>query len=187
MASLKAGAQSCPGLASRGSIVIQVPTDDIQELLGEQRNDRWVIRHSAEDYKTGKQYGDRPDLLISPYLYEDLEAWLSRYRAVLSPDHTRVFTGARGAAFSDSNFSAYFSKACYRVTGKRMNPHLVRDSIVTFLRRGDHSQKTLESLALYMGHSVAMQRDTYDRRTKKEKAAPAAELLIQQLMQTLDV
>eukprot|EP00873_Tetraselmis_striata_P004655 jgi/Tetstr1/424919/TSEL_015412.t1 len=151
------------------------------------QDDRWVIRHSAEDYKTGKQYGDRPDLLISPYLYEDLEAWLSRYRAVLSPDHTRVFTGARGAAFSDSNFSAYFSKACYRVTGKRMNPHLVRDSIVTFLRRGDHSQKTLESLALYMGHSVAMQRDTYDRRTKKEKAAPAAELLIQQLMQTLDV
>eukprot|EP00873_Tetraselmis_striata_P000282 jgi/Tetstr1/420546/TSEL_011636.t1 len=39
MASLKAGAQSCPGLASRGSIVIQVPTDDIQELLGDTVDD----------------------------------------------------------------------------------------------------------------------------------------------------
>lgn len=35
----------------------------------------------------------------------------------------------------------------------------------------------MEALALYMGHSVKMQRDTYDRRTRAQKVTPAVELL----------
>jgi hypothetical protein len=44
-----------------------------------------------------------------------------------------------------------------RLTGKRTTPHLVRDMIVTHLRGGDASEKELEALAIYMGHSIAMQ------------------------------
>jgi hypothetical protein len=54
----------------------------------------------------------------------------------------------------------------YRITGKRTNPHLVRDSVVTHLRGTGASERELEALAIYMGHSVEMQRSTYDRRTK---------------------
>lgn len=114
-------------------------------------------------------------------------------------------------------------------TGKRSNPHLIRDSIVTYLRGSGASERELEvgrrpgggsnetqaprgaggsllgtggprrsrpicargtaaqpptcvtpcpphgppsrtqALAIYMGHSVEMQRDTYDRRTKQQK------------------
>lgn len=54
---------------------------------------------------------------------------------------------------------------------------MVRDVIVTHLRSSDASEKELEALAIYMGHSIAMQRATYDRRTKAEKVEPAVELL----------
>jgi hypothetical protein len=55
----------------------------------------------------------------------------------------------------------------------------VRDSIVTHLRGSDASERQLEALALYMGHSIKMQRDSYDRRTKAQKVEPAVELLEQ--------
>ena len=42
-------------------------------------------------------------------------------------------------------------------------------------RKGDASEKELEALALYMGHSIGMQRSSYDRRTIEEKVAPAVE------------
>ena len=50
-----------------------------------------------------------------------------------------------------------------RMTGKLTNPHLVRDMVVTHLRGGGASERELEALAIYMGHSLAMQRSTYDR------------------------
>jgi hypothetical protein len=64
-----------------------------------------------------------------------------------------------------------------RLTGKRTNPHLVRDMIVTHLRRTNASEKELEALAIYMGHSLAMQKGSYDRRTISEKVEPAVSLL----------
>ena len=32
-------------------------------------NERWVIKHSAADYKTGDTYGDRPPLELDASLY----------------------------------------------------------------------------------------------------------------------
>lgn len=39
------------------------------------------------------------------------------------------------------------------------------------------SETEMEALALYMGHSVDMQRSSYDRRSKAQKLTPAVELL----------
>lgn len=69
------------------------------------------------------------------------------------------------------------SRATYRLTGQKTNPHLLRDSIVTHIRGKDASEKELEALALFMGHSLAMQKSTYDRRTLDEKIAPAIDLI----------
>lgn len=49
--------------------------------------------------------------------------------------------------------------------------------IVTHVRQSDASEKELEALAFYMGHSITMQRNSYDRRTMQEKVAPAVVLL----------
>ena len=50
--------------------------------------------------------------------------------------------------------------------------------IVTHVRKnGDASEKELEALALFMGHSISMQRDSYDRRTLEQKVSPAVKLM----------
>ena len=67
--------------------------------------------------------------------------------------------------------------ASYAFTGQRLNPHLLRHSIVSHLKRSSTSEQELESLALYMGHSVQMQRSSYDRRSVGEKVKPAVNLL----------
>lgn len=69
------------------------------------------------------------------------------------------------------------SRAIFRLTGKKTNPHLLRDSVVTHIRGQDVSEKKLEALALFMGHSLATQKSSYDRRTLEEKIAPATELI----------
>ncbi|KAL4540242.1 hypothetical protein Ndes2526A_g03237 [Nannochloris sp. 'desiccata'] len=140
--------------------------------------DRWIIRHGPKDYKTGKSYGERPPLVLNPTVYPELEAYVNTWRQELaSPDHTFLFTQANGNPFSDKQLSKFFMTSAYRITGQRLTPHLVRDSIVTFLRKGDATERELEALALYMGHSIDMQRSSYDRRTKEEKVGPAVALL----------
>jgi len=49
--------------------------------------------------------------------------------------------------------------------------------IVTHIRNTDASERELEALAIYMGHSLAQQKGSYDRRSKTQKVAPAVNLL----------
>ena len=52
---------------------------------------RWVIRHGPDDYKTGKQYGERPLLVLPSFLYPELEAFLATWRQHLKPQHLGLF------------------------------------------------------------------------------------------------
>ena len=155
---------------------------EVGRTLIKDQDGRWVIRHSKNDYKTGKSYGQRPPLVINPAVYPELEAFISTWRSELYPEHGYLFTQANRQPFSDNQMCKLFMTTAYRVTGKRLTPHMVRDSIVTFLRRGNKTtERELEALALYMGHSVSMQRASYDRRTKEEKVEPAVNLLAAEL------
>jgi integrase len=161
------------------------------------------VRHAPEDYKTGNAYGARPDLELDPRLYPALEQWLFGvdyefardgatsgsdvadagysdwgHRAALAPTHDFVFTRPNGSPWTVSELSRTFSRTSLRLTGKKTNPHLVRDMVVTHVRgAGLASDAELEALAMYMGHSVAMQKGTYDRRTTQQKVAPAVGLM----------
>lgn len=140
--------------------------------------DTWVIRHSAADYKTGRSYGERPPLILAHHISPELEAFIDTWRAKLDPQHDFLFTRRDGLPLDDRHVYKIFWTAVFRLTGQKMNPHLVRDSCVSYLRGdGNASERELEALAIYMGHSVAMQRDTYDRRSLGQKVAPAVELL----------
>ncbi|KAI3437936.1 hypothetical protein D9Q98_000380 [Chlorella vulgaris] len=150
---------------------------EVGRTLVRDREQRWIIKHSADDYKTGRSYGERPPLTIATHIYGELEAYISKWRAFLEPRHNYLFSQPNGEPFTDKSLYKLFWTSCYRLTGKRTNPHLVRDSIVTFLRGGGATERELEALAIYMGHSVEMQRNTYDRRTKEQKVEPAVELL----------
>ena len=175
--------------------------DGLEEERREERRRRWVIAHAPEDYKTGGAYGARPALVLDPRVYPALEAWLFGpdpedvpsdpaaandpgaygdwgHRAALAPNHRLVFTRPNGEPWTVSELSRTFSRAAMRLTGKKTNPHLVRDMVITHVRgEGIASDAELEALSLYMGHSVAMQKGTYDRRTQQQKVAPAIGLM----------
>ena len=138
----------------------------------------WMVRHGPDDYKTGGAYGERPALVIDPRVYPALESWLNVHRSTLSPTHDFVFTRPNGAPWSVSELSRTFSRTALRCTGQKTNPHLIRDMIVTHVRsQGIASDAELEALARFMGHSSAMQKSTYDRRTQQERVNPALSLM----------
>ena len=33
---------------------------------------KWVIKHQAGDYKTGRVYGQRPPMVIAPHIYPEV-------------------------------------------------------------------------------------------------------------------
>lgn len=150
---------------------------ELGRTLRRSADGQWAIHLSADDYKTGRIYGDRAPLVISPHLYPELEAWLDHYRAELNPDHTYVFTQKNGRPPTDNFIYKTFSNACFRLSGKRTNPHMVRQMIVTHLRTNAATDAELESLAELMAHSLEMQRSAYDQRTRAQKVAPAVSLL----------
>ena len=148
---------------------------------------QWLIRHGAADYKTGKDYGERPPLVIAPRVSAVVDLFVAGgWRDALSPQHDCLFTMKNGSRpLSTQSVYRLFTSAAHRITGKRTNPHLVRDMIITHLRsEANTTERELEALALYMGHSLQTQRTTYDRRSAAQKVAPAVELLARQ--QVLD-
>jgi len=141
---------------------------------------RWTIKHGPDDYKTGKSYGDRPPLILPTDLTPAIDDFIAIWRPVLRPSEggTHLFIQPRtGHPFTQDSTYQSVARACYEKTGKKTNPHLIRDIVVTHVRETDASEKELEALALYMGHSIKMQRTSYDRRTLNQKVAPAVNLL----------
>lgn len=63
---------------------------DVQQDVG--RIHRWIIRHSAADYKTGRSYGERPPLVLAHHINPELEAFVDTWRAKLDPQHDFLFT-----------------------------------------------------------------------------------------------
>lgn len=139
---------------------------------------QWFIKHSADDYKTGNSYGDRPPLIIHKDIYPLLEDYLFIYRKELNPNHNYFFSTVKGEAPIHRNFIYnLFTRSIYYLTGKKINPHLVRDMIVTYFRENNYSESQLEALAIYMGHSIEIQRNVYDKRSKQQKIQPAIDLI----------
>lgn len=138
----------------------------------------WGIKHAPEDYKTGKSYGERPLLQLSGHLTPWIDEFIAEWRTCLVPLSQNMFVQrTTGKPLTQNSVYQTVSRACYQYTGKRTNPHLLRDMLVTHVRESDASEKQLEALALYMGHSIQMQRSSYDRRTLTKKVAPAVELM----------
>eukprot|EP00562_Extubocellulus_spinifer_P004138 CAMPEP_0178526086 /NCGR_PEP_ID=MMETSP0696-20121128/30538_1 /TAXON_ID=265572 /ORGANISM="Extubocellulus spinifer, Strain CCMP396" /LENGTH=712 /DNA_ID=CAMNT_0020157563 /DNA_START=85 /DNA_END=2223 /DNA_ORIENTATION=+ len=146
------------------------------------RNDEdnvWTVKHSPDDYKTGGTYGDRPPLALSPELTAAIDDFLQDWRPYFNPTGQHVFAQPRtGKQLTQDSVYSIVARSCYTHTGKKTNPHLLRDMIVTHVRESSGAtERDLEALALFMGHSVAMQRTSYDRRTMNQKVAPAVALL----------
>lgn len=151
----------------------------------DKRTKCWTIKHGPDDYKTGSTYGDRPPLVLAEELTPAIDDFLERWRPCLNPRTSNNEKGNHffvqprtGRPFTQDTVYNLVARSCYKYTGKKTNPHLLRDMIVTHVRNSDDaSERELEALALYMGHSITMQRTSYDRRTMGQKVAPAVQLL----------
>jgi len=141
----------------------------------------WCIRHAPDDYKTGRAYGERPPMQLPATLTPTINAFVNEWRPRLSPLTNKLFVQPRtGNPLTQDSVYQIVSRSCYERTGKRTNPHLLRDMIVTHIRESQQaSEQELEALALFMGHSLSMQRTSYDRRTLSQKVAPAIRLMEQ--------
>lgn len=153
----------------------------------------WIIKHTADDYKTGATYGERPSLPLTASLTHEIDDFIERWRpSLLRTSSSSLSTSTTSSSSSSHLFlqprtgnpltanSVYqiVSRCCYRYKQKKTNPHLLRDMIVTHVRQNsDASEKELEALALFMGHSIQMQRNSYDRRTLGQKVSPAIKLM----------
>lgn len=80
----------------------------------------------------GKIYGDRPPLILSSALTKFIDDYLIRFRPCLKPTGNHFFVQQRtGNAFSQDSVYSIVARACYKYSGKKTNPHLLRDMIVT--------------------------------------------------------
>jgi integrase len=125
----------------------------------------------------------------------DIDVFLSDWRPCLCVHHHQqqqssqqqhqhnfLFVQPRtGNPLTSDSVYQIVARQCYTYTGQRTNPHLLRDMIVTHVRESQQgvTEPQLEALALFMGHSVAVQRASYDRRTLTKKVAPAVNLIQQ--------
>jgi len=138
----------------------------------------WIVKHGPEDYKTGSSYGERPAMQLSPELSPAVDDFIENWRPSLSPTTNFLFVQAKtGNPMTADSIFQRVSRCCFKHTGKRTNPHLLRDMLVTHVRSSGASENELEALALYMGHSIHMQRTSYDRRSLSSKVAPAVKLM----------
>ncbi|KAG7341900.1 hypothetical protein IV203_006992 [Nitzschia inconspicua] len=138
----------------------------------------WTIKHGPEDYKTGKHYGERPAIQLAEELTPAIDDFIENWRPALAPSTNFLLVqGRTGKPLTADSIFQRVVRSCFNYTGKRVNPHLLRDIIVTHVRETNASEKELEALALFMGHSIQMQRTSYDRRTLSSKIAPAVKLM----------
>jgi phosphorylcholine metabolism protein LicD len=147
-------------------------------LVKNEETNLWAVKHGPDDYKTGKSYGERPTIQFREELSQAIDDYIDNWRSVLDPSTEFLFVQSRtGKPLTGDGIFQRVSRCCFKYGGKKTNPHLLRDMIVTHVRESDASEKELEALALYMGHSLNMQRTSYDRRTLTTKIAPAVELM----------
>ena len=155
----------------------------VRELVIEKsfvkKDGQWCIQHRPQDYKTGKTYGMRPLLRLNTQMTADIDDFIHRWRSFLLPKTDHLFCQVRtGQPLTQDSVYQIVARTCFQYTGKRTNPHLLRDMIVTHVRgNSEATEAQLEALALYMGHSLAVQRASYDRRTLSQKVEPAIDLL----------
>lgn len=131
-------------------------------------DNQWVVKHESKDYKTGNAYGDRPALKLPEQLTSTIDYFIDKWRPHLLPQSQEssflFFQESTGQPLTSDSIYQIVERSCYKYNGKRTNPHLLRSMVVTHIRKMDGiTEKELESLALYMGHSVSGQRQSYYR------------------------
>lgn len=109
------------GFMQLDGVVVKIPEPDpslptVFPPLKEDYNYRWVIRHGPDDYKTGKDYGVRPPMVIHSRFYPALEAFVNEYRQYLSPRGKTLFCCKMGAPLNGASVYRLITNTSFRHT-----------------------------------------------------------------------
>lgn len=83
----------------------------------------------------------------------------------------------RGTELDTVSFATMLEGPAYRLSGKALTPHTLRDTYATWFLDQGYSQAQVSSLAYAMAHSEAILRKTYDERSPEQKSRPIREEL----------
>ncbi|PSN13798.1 hypothetical protein C7293_14360 [filamentous cyanobacterium CCT1] len=153
---------------------------------------RWYIYLAKDDYKTAKFYGESwievPDTPLGNNLgfYHYLDLWIREYRPLFSPNHKVLFVTtnqrkktAPGKPQGRANLTQRVISEFEKYAGVPVSPQKLRSMYVTQLKSLGVESHVLESAAVAMHHSRAMQDRVYDRQPQPEKIQPILDFNLQ--------
>jgi hypothetical protein len=187
--------------------------DRCHSYFHKRANGFWYLDVPREASKTGDTFGDQ-DLIIENIQFPDgktfydyIEGFLYGVcidskgnwnahslfqgkhldlRMEFNPKCDNFFVYPHnGGAYDRTSFMLIFKETAHRLTGKPINPHLLRDIYATWYLDNGHTPERITSLAYAMAHSEKTLREIYDRRHSQDKNRPIEEAhreLIQELL-----
>ncbi len=140
-------------------------SEDTLEISGYlyKNSDQWYIHLLPDIYKTGKKYNDLafkiPNIHYSneKNFYQYLDEWIVEYiyqnqdgdlekinglRRLFKPQHNYLFLKKNGKKYTHpTEFSNLLRIPAYRISGKALTPHLLNQSLITYMV--EHQVKVL--------------------------------------------
>lgn len=89
----------------------------------------WRAHYHASRVQDLRQYAPPTEETVP-----QLEAFLGHWRQFLQPQHNLMFSQLNGVPMTMQAVYKVFHTSAFRISGKKTNPHLVRDMVVTHLR-----------------------------------------------------
>ena len=147
-----------------------LPGGDKQDLLYEWWVPEWRGRRGRWTTKGRMEFEPAPQL--QPLKATEGKGWQAPWGYLFVNPLTGKLT-------NETNFGKAFGTPAYRLTGKRVTPHILRSVWATWGLEMGLSQQQLLALAYAMNNSLETLRRVYERTTPEEKRRPIDEVLKQ--------
>lgn len=143
----------------------------------------WFVHLRAEDYKTGKTYGEFWSLPIPNYKFQDdtyfysyITDWLSKYRDNEGEiTHNLFFRQVENKeCYSKNSWWDFVTSTFYSYTGVPVGSNSIRHMQSTHERNLGLSHEELKANAAGRHHSIETCDKYYNEQTQQQKLAPSA-------------
>jgi hypothetical protein len=137
------------------------PPDGKKDTISE---DGWKAEIPNRKFSTGKT------------LYWYLEEWINNWLPKLNPKHNFLYSTEAGQPVTTSNYGRRVSDAFRRFIGSPVNPHLLRNILITFAYKRGMTDEEKRSLAKCQQHSEETQAKIYNEQEMLNSLQPALKL-----------
>jgi hypothetical protein len=137
------------------------PPDGKKGTIGEEG---WQAEIPNRKFSTGK------------ILYWYLEEWINNWRPKLNPKHNYLYITEEGNKLTTATYGHKVCNAFRRFIGIPINPHLLRNILITFAYERGMTDEEKRSLAKCQQHSEETQAKIYNEQEMLNRLKPALKL-----------